>query len=265
MMNRWLLILISCGWGLHLAAARTSIDDVRVAPLLTTEWTQPLIDGKYVGCVATAGAQIMRYFGHPTGAVVAFTNAYCAIEGERTTLAAEGGVYDWAKMPASMDEAASTEGRTEILKVMRDVGIACGMNYKATGSEVGSYMLTRAWTMYFGYQSVSAYTLNGDLPLESVTRAIVSNLDAALPVEVGLTGPNGGHAVVADGYGYHDGNLHFHLNFGWGGSYNGWYRLPNVQAGPDTYTAIGSIVYNVFTGRSGGYTICSGRVLDAKG
>jgi hypothetical protein len=33
-----------------------------------------------------------------------------------------------------------------------------------------------------------------------------------------------GHNVVVDGYNTND---YFHLNFGWGGSYNGWYLLPD--------------------------------------
>ena len=31
------------------------------------------------------------------------------------------------------------------------------------------------------------------------------NLDAGFPVILGITGPDGGHAVVADGYGYDSG------------------------------------------------------------
>ena len=57
-----------------------AIDDVRVAPLVETSWGQGvhLVQGAYnyytpnhyvCGCVATAGAQIMRYWRFPTGAV----------------------------------------------------------------------------------------------------------------------------------------------------------------------------------------------------
>lgn len=250
---------------LQASAVCASIDDVRVEPLIETRWTQPLIEGRYVGCVATAGAQIMRYFECPKGEIPSFTNAYCAVEGVQTTLEATGGVYDWTKMPISLADDSDGEGSAEVLKLMRDLGVACGMDYKAVGSEVGGYMLSRAWTVHFGYRSVAAYTLDGDLPLEVVNRALVSNLDAGLPVEVGLTGPRGGHAVVVDGYGYKEGQLHFHLNFGWGGNYDGWYVLPRIIAGPDTYTGIGSIVYNIFPDRGAGYTICSGRVLDKNG
>lgn len=266
-MRRVLIVIVGvvlCS-AVRAAVAVQSISDIRVEPLLETAWAQPTIEGRYVGCVATAGAQIMRFFECPQGRVTAFTNASCAIEGVQTTLQATGGVYDWSKMPNVLSDTALDEGSAEVVKLMRDLGIACGMDYRAQGSEVGGYMLTRAWTVHFGYRSAASYTLNGDLPLEAVNRALISNLDAGLPVELGLTGSGVGHAVVVDGYGYQAGELYFHLNFGWGGNYNGWYTLPRITAGPDTYTGIGSIVYNIFPERGAGYTICSGRVLDRNG
>jgi len=47
----------------------------------------------------------------------------------------------------------------------------------------------------------------------------------AMPVHLALlqSGASGGHNVVADGYNTDD---YYHINFGWGGSYNGWYHVP---------------------------------------
>jgi len=50
----------------------------------------------------------------------------------------------------------------------------------------------------------------------------------------------GGHNVVADGYNTDD---YYHLNFGWGGSYNGWYLLPDEI--PYNLTIIEGAVVNI--------------------
>ena len=261
---------------LRLAAARESVSDVRIAPLLKTTWGQTTAGGRdcynlltpkcyYTGCVATAGAQIMRYFEWPQNPIAAFTNAYCTVDGTRVALTGEGGLYDWAKMPLHPDGATTDAERLAIARLMRDLGVACGMDYESNGSAVGSYMLQRAWTTVFGYASAQVYTLSGDLPLESVKRALISNLDARLPVELGITGANGGHAIVGDGYGYSDGTLYFHFNFGWEGSSDAWYAPPQMSAGGYSFTAVSTLVYNIFPAREGSHTIVSGRVLDAKG
>lgn len=230
----------------------SQVDDVRVAPLLETAWEQPIVDGYYVGCVATAGAQVMRYLEWPKGPIAAFENEHCAIEGKPRTLTATGGSYDWT-VPG------------DVTRLMHDLGVACGMNYTKAGGETGSYMLIPGWTTYFGFESVTAFTLDGDLPFESVKRAIISNLDAKLPVVVGLSGTGGGHAVVCDGYGYSGGSLYFHFNMGWAGKSDGWYDSPRFSAGGYDFSGFGTIVYNIFPTRSAAHTIVSGRVLTTTG
>jgi peptidase C10-like protein len=52
------------------------------------------------------------------------------------------------------------------------------------------------------------------------------NIKSEMPVLLALLVANGpgGHNVVADGY---NTDNFYHLNFGWGGSYNSWYSIPN--------------------------------------
>jgi len=80
-----------------------------------------------------------------------------------------------------------------------------------------------------------------------------ANLDARLPVGVGLNG----HEVVCDGYGYYLSTLYHHINMGWGGSDNAWYALPLV----DGYTNVCALIYNIYTNGSG--EIISGRITAA--
>jgi len=55
---------------------------------------------------------------------------------------------------------------------------------------------------------------------------ISNNMMNALPVHLAVVDPpwTMGHNVVIDGYNTDE---YYHLNFGWGGSYNGWYLLPD--------------------------------------
>jgi len=49
-----------------------------------------------------------------------------------------------------------------------------------------------------------------------------------------------GHNVVVDGY---NTDNYFHLNFGWGGSYNGWYLLP--QEIPYNLTVVEGVIVDI--------------------
>ena len=63
---------------------------------------------------------------------------------------------------------------------------------------------------------------------------VKTDLDQGRPlVYKGYTSDySAGHAFVVDGY---DGD-YFHLNWGWSGSYNGWYLLSNLSPGGYTFS-----------------------------
>ena len=56
---------------------------------------------------------------------------------------------------------------------------------------------------------------------------LISNLKAGYPAHLAVENPAGtaGHNVVVDGYRESDGK--FHMNFGYGGSYDNWYDIPD--------------------------------------
>ena len=97
-----------------------------------------------------------------------------------------------------------------------------------------------------------------------LTAMINPNLDAHYPVLLSVEGSVGGHAVIADGYGYNGPTnaptLYHHLNLGWSGTATAWYALPLLDTGSYTFTVVDGAVYNVYTNGSG--EIISGRVLD---
>ena len=258
--------------------AVSSISDVRVAPLLRTEWAQEdcqnlgsaaadkVCYNYYTpnnwpcGCVATAGAQLMRYFEYPTSSVTPRSYA-CAVNGSPRELSMIGGTYDWRNMPEKPANGCTDAQREAIGKLTYDVGVSVGMNYGSGGSSSPAYMLAKRLVDRFGYGNANGVTFSTGLykygyTLERLKAAVIPNLVAGCPVVLGLNG----HAVVADGYGYSGGNFYLHINMGWankdGG--NAWYQPPNI----DDYSAINDIVYNVDTARRDLTFVC-GRVLDA--
>ena len=254
----------------------SSVSDVRVAPIVQSKWNQDNVGGNYCynyytpnhyvcGCVATAGAQIMRYFCYPTAAMPQYTNPKCAINGTATTLTTQGGTYDWGLMPLEPSSSMTDAQRQAIGKLTSDVGICCNMDYASDGSSSGGYRLADVFTNHFGYASAQVADWSTDQSRSADMRnALLSNFDAGLPVALGLSG-GGGHEIVGDGYGYSDGTLYIHFNMGWGGHDNAWYAPPAMGTSQHNYSILDGVVYNVFTNLPLNTVICSGRVLDASG
>jgi len=64
-----------------------------------------------------------------------------------------------------------------------------------------------------------------------------------------------GHNLVVDGY---NTDHYFHLNFGWGGIYDGWYRLPQeMRFG---YTVIEGIIIDIMRSPTGSDIYCKGNL-----
>ena len=259
---------------------KSTLDDVRVGPLLTTKWAQGNLGSKgktvyycydyytpnhYVcGCVATALAQTMNYFEWPKGDVAKFTSQYTQVDGVVTPLTTQGGSFNWANMVDSPTSSTSDTKRRAIGKLMSDVGIIIGMGYAEGGSSaytsVGRYALTQT---VLGYSNAIAYE-NGEKngSEEDFSRVMISNFNAKRPVQLGVPG----HAIVGDGYGYNGGKLYYHLNMGWGGVNDYWYAMPvsatDYFGGDSDFTCFKTIVYNIFTDESPDNVILSGRVTE---
>ncbi len=100
-------------------------------------------------------------------------------------------------------------------------GAACRQVY--TGSVSGTFGVNQAFDGYvrFGFQSCELLGESSDSLMERLSQ----NMMNAMPAHLAIVdeGPTYGHNVVLDGYNT-DG--FFHINFGWGGSSNGWYSFP---------------------------------------
>ena len=225
-------------------------------PLLTTTWGQGYGYNNYTpnlgcsnysngnaptGCVATATAQVMKYFQHPA-------------------------TYNWSAMPNNFGSNATSQ-------LMVDIGSTSSMDYGCDGSGTKLYKLVRPNPFQLSnnpFKNVFGYTnaLFGDFNRNTV----VSELSQNKPVIMSggekkywaglIPYYADGHAWVADGYmrgfacfydnygnvngGY--GYLLFHLNWGWGYSYrhlNGFFGFNNFSVNGDSYNYKRKMIYGI--------------------
>lgn len=254
-------------------AELASVSDVRVGALIQSKWDQGTSGSRgcynyytpnyyFCGCVATAGAQLMRYHKFPTSSVTAVTKS-CWVDSEAMNETMKGGSYDWDNMPLVPASVSLTATQQEAIgKLCYDVGVSTRMNWTSDGSGACDAVLAESLVSVFGYANAKN-ELSGSMTEENMENAIYANLDAGCPVLLGIhSSDNVGHEIVADGYGLYNGTVYTHLNLGWSGSYNAWYALPAVSANGYAFTTLSSIVYNVFPDKTG--ELITGRVLDER-
>jgi hypothetical protein len=257
-----------------------SVSDVRVAPLVHSKWDQltsaygqPVfnyytppygagnVNNYWTGCVATMLGQIMRFHQWPQSSVgTASYQITVRNNNEQRSLRGgdgAGGSYSWGDMPLVATSGMPAIQEQEIGALLADAGVASHMDYEPSGS--GASINASVLTNVFHY--ANAAFANGSIGNLEV--AIDANLDAGLPVGLGISGNGAGHAVVADGYGYNASTLYHHLNMGWSGADNAWYNLPTIVAGGYDFNVVNGVLFNVDPKVKG--EIISGRVTDEAG
>ena len=221
------------------------IGTIIVGPLLTTTWSQW---GPYnlfcptgcpTGCYPTALAQVMNYWKWPK--VTRGT-----VNGDDFS----GRTYDWDNMLDNYEQSYTQDSgfgeytfyndtqANAVAHLMADIGKAFGTGYQPVGSPtIFTYL---PLIDNFGYEpsikTVSSPTAAG---LQSAMKA---ELDEKRPVlycgaPASATGGDS-HALVCDGYTDRD---YFHFNYGWAGSYDGFYKnalMPRYQYAASIFTGV---------------------------
>ncbi len=124
-------------------------------------------------------------------------------------------------------------------------GSACRQVYSASVS--GTYGITQAATAYQRFHFVESELLYESS--DSLFERLSQNMMDAKPAHMGIVdaGPTYGHNIVVDGYNTDD---FYHFNFGWGGSYNGWYSFP-LTGMPYNMNIIEGIILDIGEGQPG--------------
>lgn len=191
------------------------IGKVVVEPLLTTTWNQWGPYNQYCpegcpsGCVPTAIAQVMNYWKWPKVSMGKVGNEDFS-----------GHVYDWDNMLDDYD-TYNSEQANAVARLMADIGKAFGTQYTPEASS--TYMYPQALIANFGYQP--GIEIENGVTAADLKQVMKKELDEKRPVlysgAPGFEPTDIGHALVCDGYTDKD---YFHFNYGWGGSYDGFYK-----------------------------------------
>jgi hypothetical protein len=191
------------------------------------------------GCVATAMGQVMRYYEHPTSGWGSFgyTDPHYGYQWVDFSSAN----YRWNEMPFALDANSTSEQIDAVSTLLYHLGVSVAMEYSTYSSNAYYYQpdndpsAIKALTTYFDYPNavyatrVSYYTDGSKVIHYSWSEweeLLKSALDQNDPVLYAGTGSLGGHAFVMDGY-RTDGT--YHINWGYGGVANGWYRLSSLK------------------------------------
>ena len=212
-----------------------------VGPIVETKWDQnypwnlfcPEGDGDrcIVGCVATAGAQIMRYWKHPsygTGSHSYWWNGDQSCGGSTSgqMLSADfDHAYDWPKM-RRYNFAYDSVHAIAASRLCSDVGIAWEMDYGACGSGAYTWDGLTVYPTWFKYLNTVARHNRSDYGTREAWFDLLKaefEVDPPRPIHYRIHA----HSIVCDGF-MDDGGLYIHLNYGWAGSSDGWYAVDNL-------------------------------------
>ena len=176
-----------------------------------------------VGCVATAGAQVMRYWYWPpygSGGIY-------------------GDPYDWVNMPDDITGTSPPAQINAVAELCREIGVAVGMDYCGGDGCLSSAPTEDMEGVYEGpyrYSESCCRLDRDDYNAEGWFNEVKIQLNGNQPIQYKVVG----HSIVADGWRVL-GTRQYHMNYGWGGGpssncpglpdTNFWYTLDGLCLG----------------------------------
>jgi len=155
----------------------STLDDVRVAPLVQSHWDQEKVGSYFTynfytpnndpcGCVATCMAQLMRFHQFPTAGigVHAFDVTVDSATRSLSTRGGDGvgGPYLWGSMPLVPTSAAGDDAlRQQIGALTYDAAVAVNMSFTASGSGSDMAYANKALRTTFQYHNSILGSNNG--------------------------------------------------------------------------------------------------------
>ncbi|MCF8362067.1 MAG: thiol protease/hemagglutinin PrtT [Prolixibacteraceae bacterium] len=218
-------------WKEYLAgnSLKSAVITKSVNPLLETNWDQGCDYNKYcpddidgpcdhalAGCVAVPMAQVMHYWEYPVSCeeIPGYTppNYFLEIDNILPT------TYNWEDMSSTSSDA--------VAKLIYHCGVALKMDYGPESSSAYFEDIAPALKTYFKYTSNIQTLSRADYDDSEWSNLIKEELNNGRPVL--YSGHNSdysiGHVFICDGYS----GSEFHINWGWGGLYNGNFSINNL-------------------------------------
>ncbi len=227
---------INTSWK-HLSSLnfKPALSKLLVLPMLTTTWDQgckyndscPVDQSSWscnkavTGCVATALAQIIKYHNFPANG----SGRHSYVHPTYGILHADYGAttYNWSSMPNTLNNPSAA-----VAQLMFHCGVGVEMNYGPQESGAPSSNVALTLIHFFNYDQGAHIIERADYNDTDWTTLIRNELNYQRPVYYAGFDPSAGHAFVCDGFQNTD---YFHFNWGWSGSYDGYFYLNNLNPG----------------------------------
>lgn len=240
----------------HAKAPATATEQrVSVGPLINTKWDQgypynyeiPVYsnDGQryLTGCVATAMAQVMNFWKHPKQGVGSHRYMW---EGHEFAADFGATTYDWDNMLGNYSNGYSETEAKAVGTLMYHVGVAVEMEYGLSSSGAPLENIGNALVQYFNYDRSISYVERANYSDEDWEDLVYEELASGRPVlycgaNTGLTSV---HEFICEGYDA-DRKM-FIINWGWNGSFDGYYSLTGTYALSPSYYSFNSS-HQIFT------------------
>lgn len=204
-----------------------------IAPLIASRWNQGAPYNNLcpdyqtnrrsvTGCVATAMAQVMNYHQWPAATTAEIpgytTGAYKIV----MPAIPAGSSIDWTNMRNVYEPNIYSETEAmAVAELMLYCGTSVLMNY---GPSSGSYSfrVADALKSYYDYNITTKCISRSFYSYGDWIEIMYHELSQNRPIVYGGQSTTAGHEFVVDGY---DSEDYFHINWGWGGSGDNYFKL----------------------------------------
>ena len=270
------------------ASYPTSLFDVRVRPILRTEWSQTTHNNKAQIGFGGTGMLCYNYYtpiietiekevpGSAYSEVVdkEVYSSHCPCGCVATAFAQTmrhfryptGANFKWDDMPDRPARGVTEEQCQAIGLICASIGAVGGAKYGVKETSMGMALPTEKLRTFYGYAAATHikvssrdFTLGAD-GVCTFDKFVIPVLLARHPVIIGMNkGSSGGHCVVIDGLGYSRDTRYYHVNFGWGGASDYWYVPPKIR----DYISVTDVTGNISPSSTKAHI--GGRVMGAEG
>jgi hypothetical protein len=148
--------------------------------------------------------------------------------------------YDFDQMGIDLNES-----NFEVAHLMYNIGVSVDMNYGPNGSGMWNHKGAYTLKTYFGYADETTYLFRDSLPPDyDWAGMLIDHLDQRIPLYyAGWSDYEfiSGHAFIFDGY---QDSTFFHINWGWGGSSDGYFSVNDLTPGASDFTLLHEAIAN---------------------
>lgn len=227
-------------------AARRAVGRSAGKLLTTAAWSQEapfnnmIPSRRLVGCVGTAMATIMKYHSWPAKG----SGSYDGVDFSTA--------YNWTAMRSDNYRNGYSQAEGEaVATLMWHAAKSIGTQFGNSGSSAYEVRVPLALSNYFGYDPGVSYKKRSEVKRDEDWVALICNeIDENRPVLYCGQDMTVGHAFVCDGY---DAQGYLHINWGWGGAANGYFRHDDLTPTVSTthnFGNLNTIIYNIKPGAS---------------